>query len=67
MNLPELKDGPEEDEEIFKGEGVERADNFDGDSRIYFNNYQGQELLTKKEVLLQISVWINAIMMHECK
>lgn len=35
--------------------------------RIYINRYSGKDMLTKEEILDQMSIWTGALLIHECR
>lgn len=35
--------------------------------RIYINRYKDKDVLTKEEVLDQVSIWMGAMLINECR
>lgn len=70
LSEEELKiiNGEFDDDEL-DSEGVEENEhdnNFPGSPAIYTNTYAGKKLLTREEVLNQISIWTGALLIYEC-
>jgi len=55
-------------EEIFgeeKSEPINNLDNIPADGRVFINHNYQKQILNRKEVLHQISLWTTELLLHE--
>jgi hypothetical protein len=66
--MSDLIDEPEKGslKKFLRGDAENKKPETDSE-RIYINRFKDKDVLTKDEVLDQISIWAGAMLIHECR